>query len=416
MTLIQPTNLKVSLGHLSSRPKQVLVAVLSVTFGISMYIFMNGFMSGVNDTQTELAFSTLAHVRIFNDLPEDRSNILGQERGEKVFVHVRNPRVIQYTQGIRNSEKILHQVRQYPEVVGATPQVNINVFFRNGATKVNGLLSGVDVINEDKLFETSQYMVAGSWAELKHRGDGLVLGEGLAKRLSISLNDNVNLLTSDGVSRNFKVIGLFKTSIASVDDIKAYIRIGTAQQLISKNRSYATDIQVNTKDFNKAQVLSTALTPKVPYKVEAWMDANGQLEAGSELRNIIALAVSLTILLVAGFGIYNIMNMTVNEKIKEIAILKAMGFQGADIIQIFLVQSIIIGVLGGFVGLILGYVVSVIVNHIPFQIASLEYLPMAYNPKDYGLAFIFGLITTFIAGYLPAKKASQIDPVDIIRG
>ena len=108
--------------------------------------------------------------------------------------------------------------------------------------------------------------------------------------------------------------------------------------------------------------------------------------------------------------------MTVNEKIKEIAILKAMGFDGSDIVQIFLVQSVIIGVIGGIVGMIFGYLVSVLVSYIPFQVATLDTLPMVYNTQDYILAFIFGLITTFVAGYLPAKKASHVDPVEIIRG
>ena len=144
--------------------------------------------------------------------------------------------------------------------------------------------------------------------------------------------------------------------------------------------------------------------------------ANGQLDAGNELRNIIAIAVSLTILLVAGFGIYNIMNMTVNEKIKEIAILKAMGFAGRDVVQIFLSQSLIIGLLGGLVGMGFGYVVSAVVNHVPFEIATLTTLPVAFRPIDYIMAISFGLITTFVAGYLPAKKASQVDPVAIIRG
>ena len=134
------------------------------------------------------------------------------------------------------------------------------------------------------------------------------------------------------------------------------------------------------------------------------------------LRNIIAIAVSLTILIVAGFGIYNIMNMTVNEKIKEIAILKAMGFNGGDVIEIFLAQSVAIGLLGGFTGLGLGYLIVSIIDRVPFDLGSITTLPMQYSTTDYLLAFGFGLIITFLAGYLPARKASKIDPVAILRG
>jgi lipoprotein-releasing system permease protein len=144
--------------------------------------------------------------------------------------------------------------------------------------------------------------------------------------------------------------------------------------------------------------------------------ANQQLVAGSSLRDIIAIAVSLVILLVAGFGIYNIMNMTINQKIREIAILKAMGFSGPDVTQIFLTQAIVIGIIGGFIGLGFGYLTAILVNKIPFEVAGMHTLPMAYTLKDYILAFMFGLVTTFIAGYIPARKASKIDPVTILRG
>jgi lipoprotein-releasing system permease protein len=178
---------------------------------------------------------------------------------------------------------------------------------------------------------------------------------------------------------------------------------------------YVTDLQIKINDFNNARKVAKIIRPAVQYKVEAWQDASGQLEVGSELRNIIAMAVSLVILIVAGFGIYNIMNMTVNEKMKDIAILKAMGYDGNDIIHIFLSQSIIIGIFGGIVGLLTGFCISLVIDHIPFQLAVLDTYPISYNLSDYGLSFFFGFLTTFIAGYLPAKKASKVDPVEIIR-
>lgn len=410
------TNLKISRAHLTSRVKQTMVAILSVTFGISMYIFMNGFMTGVNDTQTKLAFSTLAHIHVYNDLPEDNTNLLQKKYGGDKLVNLRNAKVIRYTEGIKNSAKITDAIKDHPAITGITPQVNVNVFFRNGATKLNGVLSGIDVKQENNLFGTETYITQGNWSSMEDRGDGVVLGVGLAEKLSLTLDDNVTVITADGISRNFKVIGIIKTTISGVDNAKGYVRISSARQLISKNQDYVTDIQININNFNEATKVANQLAPKVGFKVETWNESNGQLEAGNDLRNIIAVAVSLTILLVAGFGIFNIMNMTVNEKIKEIAILKAMGFDGTDIIQIFLVQSIIIGVIGGIVGIIFGYLVSVLVSFIPFRVATLDTLPMVYDPQDYILAFFFGLITTFVAGYLPAKKASQVDPVEIIRG
>ncbi len=413
--MIRKTNLKVAFGHLTSRVKQALVAMLSVTFGISMYIFMNGFMTGVNDIQTDLAFSTLAHIRIYNDLPEDRSNLLNASN-DQVRVNLRHPKVIQYTDGIINADAIISKVRQVQDVTEVSPQVNMNVFFRNGSTKVNGVLAGVVAVKEEALFGTAQSMKEGDWLDLDRRGDGIILGTGLAKKLSLGMDDIVLVSTADGVDKNYKIIGLLETSLANVDNSKAFIRISSARQLVSENRSYATDVQINISDYNQARDVAKFIEPITQYRVESWNDANGQLEAGNDLRNYLAIAVSLTILLVAGFGIYNIMNMTVNEKIKEIAILKAMGFEGRDIVEIFLVQSVLIGLIGGVVGVVFGFFVSELINNIPFQVASIETLPMAFRWTDYVTAFGFGMLTTIVAGFLPAVKASKVDPVEIIRG
>jgi lipoprotein-releasing system permease protein len=393
-----------------------MVAVLGVTFGISMYVFMNSFMGGVNDTQTTLAFTALAHIRIYNDGPADNTNLIKKVYGNNVIASISNAKVIQYTEGIKNTAEILDLVKKQPEVIGVAPQVNINVFFRNGGNKVNGTLSGVDVANENKLFGISTYMVSGSWDQLQYRPDGIIVGYDLAKDLGVNVDDNLNVLTPDAVSHNYKVIGIFQTNVKNTDKTKAYLNINSARQLTAKNEDYVTDLQVNINNFEKTAPTVARLAAVIPYRVESWQMSNQQLEAGSQLRDIIANAVSFTILLVAGFGIYNILNMTINEKIREIAILKAMGFSSGDVTTIFLTQAMIIGFAGGVVGLLLGFAVSDIVAHIPFKIGGLNYLPMGFHTKDYALGFLFGLATTFVAGYLPARKASRIDPVEIIRG
>ncbi|MEO1254398.1 MAG: ABC transporter permease [Bacteroidota bacterium] len=236
--MIRPTNYKVAFAHLTSRVKQALVAILSVTFGISMYIFINGFMTGVNDIQAELAFSTLAHIHVYNDLPKDRSNLLADHYPDQTkLINLRNAQVIQYTDGIKDADKIVNVVSQFPEVTGVTTQINMNVFFRNGATKVNGVLAGVNAAKEDDLFGTASSMSEGSWKQLDHRGDGIILGVGLAKKLSVDVNDIIMVSTADGIDRNFKIIGLLETSLDSVDNTKAVERTNDARQMLSEKRS-----------------------------------------------------------------------------------------------------------------------------------------------------------------------------------
>lgn len=410
------TNYKIAAVYLTSKLRQTIVALLGVTFGISMYIFMMSFVTGVNDTTNMLAFTSFAHVRIFNDGPNDRTNLVGKAFKDGVLSNLRNAKVIQYTTGIKNTTGIISLLEKQPEITGVTPQVNVNIFFRNGGNKINGMLSGVEVEEENSLFDIANYMVSGNWNDLKYRPDGIILGVGLAELLRVKLNDNVNVLTSDGVSKNLRVIGTFKTNMGGIDQTKAYLNINSTRQILAKNQDYVTDLQIMVSDYKTTKPLVDRIKNVVPYKVESWQTSHQQMDAQSRLYELVARAVSFTILLVAGFGIYNIMNMTINEKIKGIAILKAMGFSGRDVTTIFLTQALTIGFIGGILGMMLGFGLSTLVGHIPFKMGSLEYLPIAYYVKDYLAAFMFGLATTLLAGYMPARKASRIDPIEIIRG
>jgi lipoprotein-releasing system permease protein len=153
--------------------------------------------------------------------------------------------------------------------------------------------------------------------------------------------------------------------------------------------------------------------------IEDWETANSSIMAGNEIRNIMTAVVSFTLLLVAGFGIYNIMNMNIINKMKDIAILKATGFQGKDITAIFLFQSLIIGVAGGLLGLALGWVCCYLLSVTPFPAGSMvrvDTFPVNFKPVHYILGVLFGFLTTLFAGFFPSRRASKVDPVSIIRG
>jgi lipoprotein-releasing system permease protein len=409
-------NQKIAGVLLTSRLRQLSVAVLSVTFGISMYVFMNSFMAGVNNEQTSITFTAMAHIKIYNDLPVEVIPILPEPTDSNDVLMVNNARNIRYTEGIKNADALKNDLAVISEVAGFTAQVNQNVFIRNGVSQTSANLSGIESLSENQLFNTAEYMIEGEFGDLDKRSDAIILGIGLAQKVGAKTGDNIVLITSEGVSRSFKITGLIETGSIGADRSRAIVPIHTARQLFSKNKSYATEVLVNVQDYNQAQEVAAQISQLTDYKVEAWQEGNSQLDSANVLRDIIAIAVSLTILIVAGFGIYNIMNMTVNEKIKEIAILKAMGFNGRDVIEIFLTQSVVIGLMGGLTGLGLGSIIVRIVDNAPFEIATLTTLPMAYRVSDYALAFCFGIIITFLAGYLPAQKASKIDPVEILRG
>jgi len=410
--MVNNTNLKIAFTHLTSRPKQTVVAVLSVLFGVSMYIFMNGFMGGVNKSQTEMTFSSLAHIRIYNEVDTKVNNIINDD--ENTVTNVRNAKAIQYTEGIKNATKIMAELENNKNITAMTSQVNLSGTFKNGSIEVPGQISGIDVANENKMFGMKRYVNAGNWDDLAQSNNNIIIGIKMAEKLNLKVNNLIAVTTSSGILKNYKIVCILETGAPAVDGTKGFIKKSAALQLTSNNQNYASDIQINISDFNKATEVANSLKG-IPYKVESWQKSSGQLVAANTLRNLIAFAVSLVILIVAAFGIYNIMNMTVNEKIKEIAILKALGFGGKDVIQIFLTQAIFIGLLGGLFGVGLGYIIASAVSKVPFQMPGMKTMPMLFNASDYLSAFSFGLLLTVLAGYMPANKAANLDPVSIIR-
>ena len=229
----------------------------------------------------------------------------------------------------------------------------------------------------------------------------------------------VQVTTANGERMMLKVVGYFQSGLMDVDNVQSYATIGTTQKLLGESNNYITDIQLKLKDILLAPQLAKEYSQL--YDVEAIdiQTANSQFETGSSVRSLISYAVGITLLIVAGFGIYNILNMMIYEKMDSIAILKATGFSGKDVNRIFILIALSIGVFGGLLGLIFGFGLSAFIDQIPFNTPSLPTIktyPINYNPKFYMIGAVFSIITTYFAGYFPSRKASKIDPVIIIRG
>ncbi len=173
------------------------------------------------------------------------------------------------------------------------------------------------------------------------------------------------------------------------------------------------------KDINDAPPAARQYAQLYGTSAEDIQTANAQFETGTRVRMIISYSVGITLLIVAGFGIYNILNMMIYEKMDSIAILKATGFSGSDVKRIFLTISLGIGFFGGLAGLLFGFLLSTGINQVPFNTEALPTVktyPINNDPLFYIIGISFSLITTYFAGLFPARKAGRVDPVIIIRG
>jgi lipoprotein-releasing system permease protein len=319
---------------------------------------------------------------------------------------------------IHNSRSIIQQLEQDPRVLGVSPKLAAQVFFNVGTLDLSSNINGIVGFKEAQLFGFQDYVIEGRVEDLDQLNT-IILGKGVADRMMAKLGDVIQVTTAQGNRIQLKVVGAFQSGLGDFDKINSYASLATVQKMLGQPASYLTDIQVKLHDFNQAPALAKELGAIFELDADDIQTVNAQFETGSAVRNIISYAVGITLLVVAGFGIYNILNMMIYEKLDSIAILKAIGFSPKDVNRIFISIAILIGLVGSSLGLLVGYLLGLLIDHIPFETDALPTIttyPIDYNPKFYLIGGVFGLLTTYLAGFFPARKASSIDPVEIIRG
>jgi lipoprotein-releasing system permease protein len=406
--------------HLLTKLKSTITASLGVTFGIGAYITLVSFMTGLNKMLDDLVLNQTPHIHLYNEIkPSETQPVSRFEEFENALNVVRSIKPKQSQEKIHNALPLIHYLNEDRRVRGAIPQLRAQIFYLSGSIELGGSLVGVDIMEEARLYNMRDYIVEGSAEALRNTDNGILLGAGLAEKMSLGTGDRVQISTVEGTVTPLKIVGIYQSGIAEIDNVRSFANLKTVQRIEGEAENYITDI--NVKLYNIADAVPMAAQLEKQFAVEATdiKQANAQFETGSSIRNIITYAVSVTLLIVAGFGIYNILTMLIYEKMNDIAILKATGFSGKDVQYIFMSQALIIGFAGGMLGLIIGFVLSRLIDRVPFETEALPTIstfPVNYNIGYYFIGIIFAFISTFIAGYLPAKKAKKIDPVRIIRG
>ncbi|MBO9564327.1 MAG: ABC transporter permease [Niastella sp.] len=409
-------NTEIAFTYLISRKKQTLVAALGVTFGISMFIFMNSLITGTNEYSEKAMLSATPHIRLYKDHAMSSASLLDNYLGRQTVNLIVNPQLVPDDNRIDNPEAVMQLLKRNQLITAMSSQVSANVLYSHGGVQENGNLQGVDILQQDKMFDISSTLVSGSVKALDNNPGSILIGVGLAERLNLQMGDHINITTSQGIVKSLQVAGIFKTTIKSIDNARSYCHASAVQQLLQRDRAYITDIFINIRDHHQAPAIGRQLEQLTGFTAESWQSNNETALAGQKIRNIIANSVVITILIVAGFGIYNILNMVIYEKIREIAILKATGFQGKDVIGIFIRQALFIGMIGAIAGMVFGWLISLLVSHVYIGAGNVTYLPVTFRIRHYVQGGLFGIATSFFAGYIPALRASKVDPVQIIRG
>ena len=402
-----------------ARFKQTLVAAVGVTFSITMFVALLGFMNGLNTMLDGLVLNRTPHIRYYNEIkpnPDQPISLSGEFSNSLNVVRSIKPSTSRLA--IHNSESIMQTLTEDPRVLGLSRKISAQVFFNVGTIDLTGIVNGIDAEKEAELFSFEDYVTSGKYPDL-NQSNSIILGYGLADRMLAGIGDVIQVTTAQGNRVQLKVVGYYQSGLGDYDNANSFASISTVQKMLGESPSYVTDIQVKLKELDLAPGMAKETSEIFGIDADDIQTVNAQFETGTEIRNLISYAVGITLLVVSGFGIYNILNMMIYEKLDTIAILKAIGFNSQDVNRIFITIALSIGIVGGGVGLLFGFLTSMAIDSAPFETAALPTIktfPVDYNPKYYLIGGVFSLITTYLAGFFPARKASSVDPVEIIRG
>jgi lipoprotein-releasing system permease protein len=410
----------IGLRYLKAKRKQTFISIITVisivgvTVGVMALIIVLSVMSGFESTLKEKILGTQADLVLMKATQE----------------------------GMDHYEEVVKKVESVKGVVSAAPFIFSQVMLSSESGVSGVVLKGIDPDQEGRVTELARNIKAGNLQNLKTAGEGdlpgILLGVELAKHLNLSVNDPLQVISPLGTMtpmgmmpkmKRFRVVGVFHSGMYEFDNTIAYISLDSAQKFFGMG-SHVTGIQVKTTDIYKVKEIGREIRRKTgfPYWTKDWMEMNRNLFSALRLEKIAMFIILVLIVLVAAFNIISTLIMVVMEKNKDIAILKSMGAPPGGILRIFIIEGLVVGVVGTALGAILGLAAALNLEKItafveslfgfkvlPSDVYYIDKLPSQVNPMDVGVIVVTAILISLLATLYPSWRASKLDPAEALR-
>jgi lipoprotein-releasing system permease protein len=403
----------IALRFLTHRKRALLLSVCGVVFGVAFFIC------------TQAQTQGFARFFINSTLGSKGALVVGDPFQQRYANRLVPPKMArsnlaqrQYSEGIRNANEIMRVSREFSNVVACSPVLRGTLSARSGFDNATVDLFGIDPNLHLQTTNLGHQLTGGSFDDFRNRPNSVIVGSRLAELLNVEVGDSLQLLSPGGQYRRFNVAAIAETGVGSVDSTRMYCHARIAQVLLRKSFE-ASMIIYKLRDPDRAPALAEHFQTLFSHEAESWQEREqSTLHLFLTLRLSAAITVSLVILL-AGFGIFNVLTMTVLAKIKEIAILRSMGYQRRDISAIFLWQGALVFAVGSLIGCIAGALMTWGISKIPIHLRGLlstEHFVVTWDWRHYAGAIVLAMISVLVASYVPARRAAQLPPVATLRG
>ncbi len=398
--------------YLRARRKEAVISIITVisvvgvAAGVMALVIALAVNNGFKNTLQRNLLGAMAHI-----------NIMEKEPGY----------------GIEDWRAMIPKLRRVPHVVDASPALYSPALLLGGLEPKFVVLKGIDVNSELRVSDALRRLKSGSLDRLRDPNadpPGIILGSGIVQDTGMILNSRLRAgfqggeLTPFGPRfsfQPFRVCGVFESGFFEIDDNWAYASLGAVQKALAVP-DVVNQIELKLDDLNLAPQVASEVGKVVgkKYTTTTWMERNQQLLGALKMERAVTIITIGLIELVAALNILITLVMMVMEKYRDIAVLMSMGARTGQIRRIFMLQGVLIGVVGSAIGLTVGYTLSYFANKyqwvkLPESVYSLSFVPFEPRPYDGIWIAAAAILVSFLATVYPARSATRITPAEVLR-
>jgi len=406
-----PFEIAVGLRYIKAKRKQAFISVISafsvlgVMLGVMTLIIVLGVMNGFEKDLKEKILGTVSHLVVMSHS----------------------------SRTVTEWPRIMDRISVFDGVEATTPYVYGQAMLSTNGRVRGVIVRGIDIRTAGRVIALPRYIVQGSMDDLTAEADGLggiIVGKELAVLNSLRMGDVVQLISPQGKRtpigavpqvRNFRIVGFFQSGMYEFDSNLVYMELSQAQKFFEMGQG-VTGIEVYLRDIYYAPKLGTRIEASLgtTFWTRTWKDMYRNLFSALKLEKIAMFIILTFIILVASFNIIISLIMLVMEKSRDIAVLKALGATSDRIMRIFIVQGMLVGVVGTFLGAVGGIVGSTIlakypIIELPTEIYTISTLPVSIEVSDVVIICVVALTICFLATLYPSLRAARLEPVEALR-
>lgn len=410
----------IAFRHLLGQRRQTTLTVAGVAVGVAVLLVISGLMNGLLVSFTETIVDASPHLTMTSEKTqkEDKTNLAERAWPQALIGLIDRGEPTE--QGfMRAYSEVERQSREIPGIDVISPYVTSQVIAAGGAETKPLLVTGVIPDREEPIVKLTRRVNQGSFEAFRANTLSILLGSAAAKDLDVTVGDRLRLISANGRVLSMRVVGIYTTGVKLLDE-KGYVHLRQAQILEELESGSVSGLNFTVKDLDTVDDLAAALSQRSGYKVSTWRETNANIITLFKTIGTIARLLVVFTIVVAGFGVANVLITVVLGKSRDISLLRTIGFTRSRILTLFLVEGGLIGVVGAASGALLGYVATTLLSFVPVAGES-DYsvrktLFLDQDPQTYLMTSVFALVICLIASVGPARRASSLHPIDVLRG